>query len=268
MPLSRLTGTPAPKLPTPDIIPYDAQKVRTLDFFNYLNLLIQFQNFGPDEQALLRKFTVIGIAPGKPFDPALLDEPTRRAMEEGLRAGLAKINGPKIGDLKTPRRLVNGWLQPPNAGNSFGGDYLMRAVVFAKGPYGNDKEEARYTRAYVDGGGQPLDAAKHRYVLRLSKEDMSMPKYFWSVTMYDPKEGQLVENPINRYSISNRTPGLKYGADGSLTIVLRHDSPGEDQAGNWLPAPKGPFYLSMRIYGPKGDVLSGKWAPPPVMRVE
>ncbi len=144
----------------------------------------------------------------------------------------------------------------------------MRAVIFAKGPYGNDSEEARYTRAYVDGNGQPLDGAKHRYVLRLSKEDMSMAKYFWSVTMYDPKDGLLIENPINRYSISDRIPGLKYGADGSLTIDLRHDSPAEDQESNWLPAPNGPFYLSLRIYGPKEEVLNGKWAPPAVKRLE
>jgi hypothetical protein len=263
MPLSRLTGNPAPKLPVPKLIPYNAQKARTLDFFNYLNLLIQYQNFGPDEQALLKKFAVIGIVPGKTFDPASLDETTRQAIEEGLRAGLAKIDNPKI-----PVHLVNGWLQHSNKKIFFGGDYLMRAVVFAKGPYGNDNEEARYTRAYADGNGHPLDGAKHHYVLRLSKEDRSMAKYFWSVTMYDPRDGQLVENPINRYSISDRTPGLKYGADGSLTIDLRHDSPGADQAGNWLPAPRGPFYLSLRIYGPRQPVIDGKWMPPPVMPVE
>ena len=120
----------------------------------------------------------------------------------------------------------------------------------------------------LDNNGQPLDGAKHRYLLRLSKEDMSMAKYFWSVTMFDAQEGLLVENPINRYSISDRTPGLKYGADGSLTIYLRHDSPGAGRESNWLPAPKGPFYLSCgcmdperwcsrEMDSPAGDACSG-----------
>jgi hypothetical protein len=32
----------------------------------------------------------------------------------------------------------------------------------------------------------------------------------------------------------------------------------------WLPAPKGPYNLTMRLYAPKGEALTGKWNPPPV----
>ena len=41
---------------------------------------------------------------------------------------------------------------------------------------------------------------------------------------------------------------------------------GADREPNWLPAPKGPFNLTLRLYAPKGEALTGKWNPPPVRR--
>jgi hypothetical protein len=37
---------------------------------------------------------------------------------------------------------------------------------------------------------------------------------------------------------------------------------------NWLPAPKGPFKLVMRLYGPKAEALNGKWTQPPLSKVK
>ena len=73
-----------------------------------------------------------------------------------------------------------------------------------------------------------------------------------------------MSNPINRYSIGDRTPGVKYGEDGSLTIYLSFLSPGEDLESNWLPAPNGPFFLLWRLYAYAPKQPDQKWAPPPV----
>ena len=59
---------------------------------------------------------------------------------------------------------------------------------------------------------------------------------------------------------------FKYDPDGSLDLYFQNASPGADKEANWLPAPKGPFNLTMRLYAPKSDALTGKWNPPPVTK--
>ncbi len=66
--------------------------------------------------------------------------------------------------------------------------------------------------------------------------------------MYD-ENYFFVDNPLNRYSISARQP-LKANADGSIDLLIQHESPGADKESNWLPAPKGKFILMMRLYWP------------------
>ena len=88
---------------------------------------------------------------------------------------------------------------------------------------------------------------------------------FWSITAYDQKTFDLMENPIRRYSLGDRTPGLQPAADGSLTIAIQATEP-KDPAlkANWLPVGPGPFYLVMRSYDPDPRIATGEWAPPPV----
>ena len=72
---------------------------------------------------------------------------------------------------------------------------------------------------------------------------------FWSsVTIYDGITELAVQNPINRYSLGSDV--LKKKPDGSFTMYLQADTPGPDKEANWLPTPKGPFYLLLRVYGP------------------
>ena len=86
---------------------------------------------------------------------------------------------------------------------------------------------------------------------------------FWSLTMYELPQSLLVANPINRYLINSpMLPSLVQDPDGGYTIYIQNESPGKDKESNWLPAPKGPFSVVLRLYWPKPDALNGTWKAP------
>jgi hypothetical protein len=144
--------------------------------------------------------------------------------------------------------------------------YVTRSVAARAGLWGNHGYEANYQLIYVDADDQPLHGA-HRYELHLPVPPPV--EAFWSLTMYNVPEFYLVENPINRYSIGDRTPGLQYGADGSITLYLQKDSPGADKEANWLPTPQaGAFRPIMRMYQPKSPVLDGSYRLPAIKRLD
>lgn len=64
---------------------------------------------------------------------------------------------------------------------------------------------------------------------------------------------------LKRYLVNDRTPGLLVGKDRSVKILIQRDRP--TNAANWLPAPDRPFYLALRAYLPKDDLLNGRWTP-------
>ena len=116
-----------------------------------------------------------------------------------------------------------------------------------------------------DESGKPLDGA-NTYTIHFDKGATPPVNAFWSITLYD-QDGFQVANNLNRFAVSNWMP-FKYNPDGSLDLYFQKDSPGADKEANWLPAPKGPFNLLMRLYAPKSEALTGKWNPPPVIRVQ
>lgn len=87
--------------------------------------------------------------------------------------------------------------------------------------------------------------------------------------MYELPSQLLSANPLNRYLLNApMLPQFAKDADGGLTLYIQHESPGADEEANWLPAPKGPFFMAMRLYWPKEEALSGTWNAPPLGRVK
>jgi hypothetical protein len=159
--------------------------------------------------------------------------------------------------------VTNGWLMNTDSVGVYGNYYLERAIVSMVGLGANPPEDAIYPLAETDADGQPLHG-DNDYVLHFSKDELPPVDGFWSVTMYDA-DGFQVANPINRFAIGDRDQ-LVYTADGSLDLYLRHQDPGADQQSNWLPAPRGPLGVTMRLYAPKPAALHGHWVPPPIKR--
>jgi hypothetical protein len=160
-------------------------------------------------------------------------------------------------------RVENGWSMNTDTMGVYGNYYLKRAMVTQIGLGANLPEDAIYPLNIADETGKPLDGA-NTYVLHFDKATIPPVNAFWSITLYDA-DGYQVANGLNRFAISSWMP-FKYDPDGSLDLFFQNASPGAEREANWLPAPKGPFNLTMRLYAPKGDALTGKWNPPPVMR--
>jgi hypothetical protein len=251
-PLSSFEHTQAPPpVPKIEFPKWDETKATSIDFISYLNFLLQFtQPTAPSEGELMQRFSKIGIVPGKPFDPSTLPPETRQAIEAGVADGKAA--------------LADAEKHTTSSYNLFGsrenlnGDYTTRAVAAAMGIYGNTKEEAVYVGTRVNADHEQL-VGSQPYVLHFDKKDLPPARFFWSMTMYDLPARHLVANPIQRYSIGDRTKGIKYGADGSLDIYIQHTSPGVDKESNWLPAPEGAYTVIARIYGPGVSVFDGSW---------
>jgi len=127
----------------------------------------------------------------------------------------------------------------------------------------NEPCHAVYGSAYNDAGGEPLHGA-NTYTITFPAGDAPPVDWFWSLTMYDLHDGSMYPNPTGRTNIGDRTKGIQTNADGSLTITVQHEEPAD--ASNWLPAPDGPIYMVLRLYGPTDEVLDGSWDPSPVER--
>jgi hypothetical protein len=119
--------------------------------------------------------------------------------------------------------------------------YLARALAARGGLWGNHGYEAAYPMTYTDADGDQLDG-RNRYTLTFEQDPPV--DAFWSITMYDLPGFYLVANPICRYSIGDRTAGLRRDRDRSLTITIQHDQPADTS--NWLPAPAAPFRPILR----------------------
>ncbi|MGA8320533.1 MAG: DUF1214 domain-containing protein, partial [Xanthobacteraceae bacterium] len=167
--------------------------------------------------------------------------------------------------LATLARVANGWSMNTDTMGVYGNYYLKRAVVAQVGLGANLPEDAIYPLNLGDESGKPLDSA-NKYTISFEKGTAPPVNAFWSITLYDP-EGFQVANGLNRFAVSSWMP-FKYNPDGSLDLYFQNESPGADKEANWLPGPKGPFNLTMRLYAPKSEALTGKWNPPPVTKIQ
>ncbi|WP_213953043.1 DUF1254 domain-containing protein [Variovorax sp. dw_954] len=252
-PLSSFLKTAAPPAaPTIALPPYDVAKARSRDFIGYLNFLLQFtQPPHPSEVDLMKRFATIGIGPGLPFDATKLPPATLAAIDDGVSdakealAAKSKVTLSSNGIFGSRAELKN--------------DYLIRAVAAEKGLYGNSLAEAWY-------GGYLGDGSKLS-TIHFAPGQLPPARFFWSMTLYTLPDRFLYANPLKRYSIGDRTQGLKRDADGGLTLYLGHASPGAEKESNWLPTPEGRYSAVGRIYGPSEAAMNGTWKLPPLTPV-
>lgn len=230
-------------------------------YFAYAAELLKVNPPHITDEPIIAQLKKIGIEPGKSFDIEKVDPAIRTALTS-VPEDAQKLMAWKV---PTLARVVNGWSMNTDTMGVYGNYYLKRAIVAQVGLGANLPEDAIYPLNLGDESGKPLDGT-NKYTVHFDKGAMPPSRAFWSITLYDA-DGFQVGNAINRFAVSSWMP-FKYNPDGSLDLYFQNESPGKDKEANWLPAPKTAFNLTMRIYSPASEVLTGKWSPPPVVRTQ
>jgi hypothetical protein len=246
---------PAVDMKTPPKIQVDSMSAA--NYFAYAAELLKVNPPHSTDQPMLAQIKRIGIEAGKPFNMDALDPQIQAALQTVPQDAQALMTW----KVPTLAREVNGWSMNTDTMGVYGNYYLKRAIVTQMGLGANLPEDAIYPLNIGDSNGKPLEGA-NKYVLHFSKGETPPVNAFWSITLYDP-EGFQIGNSLNRFAVSSWMP-FKSNVDGSLDLYFQNESPGKDLEANWLPAPKGPFNLTMRLYGPKAEALNGQWNPPAV----
>lgn len=230
-------------------------------YFAYAAELLKLHPPHSTDQPIIAQMKRIGIAPGESFDIDKLPPAVKKGLEAAPEAGQ------KLMEWKIPTlaRVANHWSMNTDTMGVYGNYYLKRAIVAQVGLGANLPEDAVYPLNLGDEAGRPLDGAS-KYTLHFEKGALPPVNAFWSITLYDP-DGYQVANSLDRFAVSSWMP-FKFNADGSLDLYFQNANPGKDKEANWLPAPKGEFNLTMRLYGPKSEVLTGKWNPPAITRAQ
>lgn len=268
-PLSQWGKTPTPVVakikPGVDMTTPPKTQVDTMPAVQYFALGAELMKLHPPhvtDWSLVARMKRIGLMPGQSFDVANITPEMRSTLERAATDGLKAMQE----KVPTLARVVNGWSMNTDTMGVYGNYYLKRAIVAMVGLGANQPDDAVYPMNIHDADGKPM-VGESNYIIHFEKGKTPPAGAFWSITMYDA-EGFQVANPLNRFAIGDRD-SLKPNADGSITIYIQHQSPGKDKESNWLPAPaKGPLGVTMRLYAPKAEVLSGYWAPPAVKKVD
>jgi hypothetical protein len=225
-------------------------------FFTRVAMLLPANPPAKEDAPMVEKMKRLGIVAGQPFDVTKLDPLDATSVTEGAKSARDQIV--KAGQAGGSADVRNGWEIDRDLGR-WGVDYGKRAVAAWRGIGVNAPEDAIFMRAVFDGGGHRLDGA-NRYVLHFDKATAPPTEGFWSVSIYDEAQ-HFVANPLNRHNLASGDD-LRTNPDGSIDLYIQAADPGKDRESNWLPAPKGPFTVMLRVYWPKQEVVDGRWNPP------
>lgn len=219
---------------------------------------------------LLKMFAEIGVGPG--LDVEAQDETVKRGLARAAVDGRQMLFDINNSSHPFLWKSKNGWdISPPHYGRlGLEDDFLRRAAITLSGVMSPESEEASYYQSNSDAAGALFDGSK-AYNLTFPPGTLPDVRAFWSLTMYSTnanKDFNLVPNPIGRYSIGDRTPGVVRNKDGGLTLYIQSNSPGRGKETNWLPSPKeGQFTLTFRTYVPGKEIVEQRWFPPAVQPI-
>jgi len=246
--LSEFQGKPAEVSSSPKFPDYG--KTDADVFANNLLEVMQFvfnhTTFDPKDamdQAVLAAYKPLGVEPGKTFDAskvAKLDgKQFRKIADEVAKKALADM-----ADKAVQARIAPKMFMPKGKI-----DLETEVIQSVAGPIGVPAYVARYLPVATTDG-KPMNA-QHDYVLKMSKDQLPPAKAFWSLTLYDLKDGFFIPNDRKKYSVGENA-GFKLDDQGGIEIFISVKQPKDVSEENWLPIKRGDVGLDamFRIYEP------------------
>lgn len=223
-------------------------------FFDEFGTVLDTVAALPGEDALYAQFrTLLGTAQS--------DEAIKKVLTETALASEHEVIAPFFEWAHNGRPAGNGWNRSTNNAQ-WGIDYFNRTGTAKSNMFDNRPTETQYFYTDNDATGAALQGSGN-YTVTFPRGGEPPVRGFWSLTLYNDKH-LFHPNDLKRYSVGTKNKALKRGSDGSLTVYVGAQSPGQEHEANWLPAPDGHFSLYIRAYWGRQEILDGTWQPPEV----
>jgi hypothetical protein len=257
--LSRFQGKPAKdvsevKFPAFGKTDADVFATNLLEVMQFVFNHMTFDPKNAMDQALLAAYKPLGVEPGKVFDAAkaakLDGGQFRKIAGEVAKKALAAMTDKTVIKRITPQMFMpKGKI-----------DLETQVIQSVVGPIGLPAYQAIYIPAATKDG-KPMNA-QHDYVMKMSKDELPPATAFWSLTLYDLKNGFFIPNDRKKYSVGENA-GFKLNADGGIEIHISAKKPKGVPDENWLPINRKDIGMDamFRIYSPDAKKMK-TWKTP------
>jgi hypothetical protein len=261
--LAEHLGKPAKPTNEPQFPAYQAADADIFEknFAEVMQFVVDHTTFDPANEldtAVLAALEPLGIKPGGTPDPTAagkidgkaMAEAAQRIHQEAIEIWNSPEGNPYVTALFMPKGQIE--LEP-------------MVVQSAYGPIGLPAHQAVYP-GIISADGKPLNAGND-YVIRMSQDQMPPAEAFWSVTLYDSKNGFFIPNERKKYSVGENA-GFKLDENGGIEIHVAAEQPEGVPEENWLPIARGDEALDivMRLYAPDLEKMK-TWTPPKAEKV-
>jgi len=215
----------------------------------------------------------LGIAPGKPFAPTARQQ---KILADAAVTGelMAKANtySKRFADfywpgmhwkdtmtVNTTQRMGDSELLDERASYFYEGVAISEAMRSTTPGFGQ-----RYMGAYQDKDGVWFTGGNN---YRLHVPANPPATQFWSASIYDEKNRQMLINESKRMDISSRNPAVVKNADGSTDVYVGPTAP-KGFENNWVQTKPGEgWFVLFRFYGPTEKMFDKSWVLPDFEKV-
>lgn len=249
-------ASPIDKLESPAVGERD-ENIFENNLLEVMQFVFNHTTFDPNnelDRQLLAAYEPLGVVPGRVFDAGqmkAIDGARFRAVVERLiPEEMARSTDPEFIE-----KSLYGLFKPK-------GEISLELLLFQSiiGPIGLPAAEAAYP-AIATADGSAINASND-YVVRITADQLPPAGAFWSVTLYDLKNGFFIPNERKKYSVGANA-GMKLKEDGGIDIYIAAEQPEGVPEENWLPIERKDEEMDMvlRVYVPDIEKMK-TWVAP------